>query len=158
AGLLVDAASALRWLEAQGIGPARWRLYGESLGSGVATQVAASEAAAGSPVAGVALEAPFTSIAETAQQHYWYVPARWLVRDRFHSLARIGRLEAPLLIVHGRLDRVVPYEMSERLLDAARPPKRLLGIEQGQHVDLLDFPEAAASMTRFLADPGGLGE
>lgn len=153
AGLLADADSALRWLEGQGIGHRRWRLYGESLGSGVATQLAAAEAAAGRPVAGVALEAPFTSVAATAQHHYWYVPALWLVRDRFDSLARIDRLGAPLLILHGRLDGVVPYAMGERLLAAAQAPKRLHAVERGQHADLHDFPEAAALVTRFLARP-----
>jgi fermentation-respiration switch protein FrsA (DUF1100 family) len=153
AGLLSDADSALRWLEARGIDHPRWRLYGESLGSGVATQLAAAEAAAGRPVAGVALEAPFTSIAAAAQHHYWYVPALWLMRDRFDSLARIDGIGAPLLIVHGRLDRVVPYAMGERLLAAARPPKRLLAVERGQHADLYEFPEVTALVSRFLARP-----
>ena len=114
---------------------------------------AAAQAAAGAPVAGVLLEAPFTSIAEVAQHHYWYVPARLLLRDRFDSLSRIAAIGAPLLILHGRLDAVVPYAMAERLSAAARPPKRLITIDSGHHADLFDFPEAAAGAAAFLADP-----
>lgn len=150
-GLVDDTASTLRWLKARGIGPERWVFYGESLGSGVATRLAAELAEAGRPVAGVLLEAPFTSIAETAQYHYWYVPARWLVRDRFDNLARIGGLEAPLLILHGRRDSIVPYAMAERLAAAADTPKRLLAVDEGGHADLYDFPEVRSAITTFLA-------
>lgn len=157
AGLAADAAGALAWLEGRGVAPGRVALYGESLGSGVVVRLAAATAAERRPVAGVVLEAPFTSIAAAAQHHYPYVPARWLVRDRFDSLGRIGGIAAPLLILHGRRDAVVPYAMGERLLAAARPPKRLLSLDAGAHADLHDFPEVPAAVRRFLADPEGLG-
>lgn len=155
-GLAADAAGALAWLEERGIAPERVALYGESLGSGVAVRLAEAAATAGRPVAGVVLEAPFTSIAAAAQHHYWYVPARWLVRDRFDSLGRIARVGAPLLILHGRRDAVVPYAMAERLAAAAREPKRLLGIDEGGHADLHDFPGVPGAMRRFLEHPEGL--
>lgn len=158
AGLLADAASALEWLEGQGIGAERIVLYGESLGSGVVTRLAAERAAAGRPVAGVVLEAPYTSIPEAAQRRYWYVPARWLMFDRFDSLARIERLEAPLLVLHGRRDAVVPYAMAERLLAAARSPKRLVTVDQGRHSDLYDFPEVPAAVAGFLSGQEGWSE
>ncbi|SMF20500.1 hypothetical protein SAMN06265365_104275 [Tistlia consotensis] len=154
-GLAADAASALDWLEGRGIEAGRIVLYGESLGSGVVTRLAAERAAGGRAVAGVVLEAPFTSIAAVAQRRHWYVPALWLVRDRFDSLSRIGRQGAPLLILHGRRDRVVPYAMAERLLAAARPPKRLVTLDQGHHSDLYDFPEVPAAVAGFLSGQAG---
>lgn len=150
-GLLADGASVLGWLEAHGIGPERWVLYGESLGSGVATRLAAEQARAGRPAAGLVLEAPFTSVARAAQHHYWYVPARLLVRDRFDSLAHIAAVGAPLLILHGQGDTVVPHAMGRRLLEAAAEPKRLLSVAQGGHADLFEFPEVPRALAAFLA-------
>ncbi len=157
AGLQADAAGVLSWLGERGFAAGRVVLYGESLGSGVATRLAAEQAARGAPVAGLVLEAPFTSIAEAAQQHYWYVPARWLVRDRFDSLARIAAAGAPLLILHGRLDAVVPYAMAGRLLAAAREPKRLFTLEQGRHADLYEQPGTAETVRAFLEQRAGAG-
>lgn len=127
-GLLADARSAL-----DALGPAAERavLYGESLGSGVAVALAAER-----PVAGVILEAPFTSIADVAQTHYWYTPAKWLVRDRFDSLTRIGRIGAPLLVLHGGRDDTIPPRLGRRLHETASEPKRLWFHAEANHIDL----------------------
>ena len=103
AGLYADAEAALAFLVAQKIAPSQLVLWGELLGSGVAIYLAAQR-----PVAGVILEAPFTSVAAAAQHHYAFLPAVALVRDRFDSLSRIGRIGAPLLVMHGERDMIVP--------------------------------------------------
>src|SRR5207247_4700078 len=103
AGLSSDARAALDFLDGEGITPNRLVIYGESLGSGVAVPVAAQR-----EVAALILEAPFTSVAEVAQYHYSFMPAAALVRDRFDSLSRIGNVKAPILVLHGERDRVVP--------------------------------------------------
>src|SRR6516225_6630919 len=95
-------------------------LWGESLGSAVAIAVAAEQ-----PVGRVILEAPFTSAVALGAQHYWYLPVRLLVKDQFHSNSRIGKVTAPLMIMHGVRDRTVPYAMGERLFDLANKPKHL---------------------------------
>ncbi len=84
-GLIADGAAALDFLSGQGVAPNRLVIYGESLGSGVAVHLAAQRA-----IAGLILEAPFTSVAEVAQYHYSFIPAAALVRDRF-ELAGLDR-------------------------------------------------------------------
>jgi uncharacterized protein len=123
--------ATLKALQAEGIESRRTVLWGESLGSGMATQLATEER-----VAGVILQAPFTSVAARATEIYPFVPAYWLVRDRFDNLSRIARIRAPLLIVHGTDDRVVPTAHGRRLLDAAAEPKHGVFIPGAGHNDL----------------------
>lgn len=134
-GLYADGRGALAFLEAEGVAPARWVLYGESLGAAVAVRLAA-ERAARAPVGALVLEAPFTSLADAAAYHYPFVPARRLVKDRYDTLSRIAEVAAPLLIVHGRADSIVPPEMGERLLAAAREPKAGRFVAGAGHNDL----------------------
>ena len=129
--ILADAEAVMAWLAARGVPATRTAVYGESLGTAVAVAMAARRA-----VGAVVLDAPFTSIAAVAQRHYWYVPAKWLVRDRFDSLARIGHVTAPLLVLHGRQDRVVPVNFGHRLFRAANEPKQLWIDSEGGHLDL----------------------
>lgn len=120
-------------------------LWGESLGSGVAVAIAAQK-----PVGRVILEAPFTSAAAVASIHYWYMPVRLLMKDQFHSDERIGKVTAPLLILHGVRDQVVPYSMGERLFQLANNPKHIVRFLDGGHEDL-DANGALHAVARFLA-------
>lgn len=123
-GFHADAEAGLAFLVGNGVAPSQTILYGESLGSAVAVRLAAESAARGSPVAGLILESPFTSIAEVAQHHYPYVPARHLVKDRFDAASRIEMVKAPLFVMHGEQDRVVPFRFGRALYEAAAEPKR----------------------------------
>jgi uncharacterized protein len=134
AGLVADGAAALDFLAAEGIAPRRVVIYGESLGSGVAVPLAAQR-----EVASLILEAPFTSVADVAQHHYSFMPAAALVRDRFDSLARIGDVKAPILVLHGERDRVVPPRFGRALFDAAPEPKELWLSREAGHEDLVRF-------------------
>jgi uncharacterized protein len=120
-------------------------LWGESLGTGVAVALAAEK-----PVGRVILEAPFTSAAAVAAIHYWYMPVRLLMKDQFHSDERIGKVTAPLLILHGVHDRTVPYAMGERLFELANKPKNIVKFLDGGHEDL-DQNGALLAVARFLA-------
>lgn len=132
-GLLADGRAWLAALERLGVPAREAVLYGESLGSGVVAALA-TETAAG----GVVLEAPYTSIVDIAAARYWFVPVRHLVLDRFDTEHRLPRLKAPLLIIHGSEDRIVPVDHGERLYEVAVEPKRLARIEGGGHTDLFD--------------------
>jgi hypothetical protein len=88
-------------------------------------------------VASLILEAPFTSVAEVAQYHYSFIPAAALVRDRFDSLARIGQVKGPILVLHGERDRVVPVRFGRALFDAAPEPKELWLAREAGHEDLV---------------------
>jgi len=138
-GLYADARAALAQVKALGYGGQSLVFYGESLGTGVATQMASEAHEHGEAVAAVILEAPFTSITDVAVGRYPFLPVRLLARDRFESLARIKDIGAPLLIVHGERDRTVPIKLGKRLFDAASAPKEHLWVAEAGHNDLFSF-------------------
>jgi len=149
AGLYADATAALTFLEAQEIGQENWVLYGESLGTGVAVEMAINWARRDSAVGAVVLEAPFTTMGDAAASHYPYLPARHLVRDKYSSISKIRNILAPLLIFHGDRDRVIPQKLGKKLFDAAAEPKQSLWISGAGHNDLFDFG-AADHVIRFI--------
>jgi fermentation-respiration switch protein FrsA (DUF1100 family) len=133
-GLYADARASLDWLAARGFIEGRLVIYGESLGSGVAVQMAGERKAAA-----LVLEAPFTALPDGAAVHYPYVPARLLVKDKFANLDKIGALATPLLIVHGERDRVLPVTMGRALLKKATATKRGVFLPEAGHNDLMSF-------------------
>ena len=120
-------------------------VWGGSLGSGVAVALAAEK-----PIGRLILEAPYTSTEAVGAQHYWYLPVRFLMKDQFHSDQRIGKVKAPLLILHGMLDRTVPYSMGEQMFELANKPKHIVRFLDGGHNDL-DAHGALNAVARFLA-------
>lgn len=144
-GLIADAQSALDWLAERGVSPQRVVVYGESLGTGVATALAARNR-----VAGLVLESGFTAISDVAQRHHWYVPARRLLRDRFECRARITAVQAPVLMLHGTADTVIPFDLGERLYAAARMPKSWVALRGAGHNDVWELGGGEATR-RFLA-------
>jgi pimeloyl-ACP methyl ester carboxylesterase len=121
--------------------------WGFSLGTGVAVAVAAKH-----PVSKLILEAPYTSTADVAAGRFPIVPIRLLMRDQFHSDQRIGQVTAPLLIMHGTGDWVVPIQFGERLFALAHEPKQFVRIEGGGHHTLDDFG-AIDIARRFIGTP-----
>ena len=119
-GLITDATTAYDWLLAKGIEPAAIALLGESLGSGVAVQIATQK-----QVGAVALNAPYTSTADIAARIYWWLPVRLLMQDQFKSIDFIAKVKAPLLVVHGDQDILIPLEFGKRLFAAANEPKEM---------------------------------
>jgi fermentation-respiration switch protein FrsA (DUF1100 family) len=137
-GLYADGRAALAFLARSGVPSGRVVLYGESLGSGVATQLAVEAAKNGTPVGAVVLEAPFSSVAAAAQHHYPYLPAYWLVKDRYDSIEKIADIGAPLLVVHGERDHVIPTRMGCEIFSAAREPKESLWLADADHNNLFE--------------------
>lgn len=133
AALIADGAAALKWLNNKSIATNDILLYGESLGSGIAVALAAQN-----EVKGLILEAPYSSVADVAQSAYWFVPAYWLVQDKFNSSARIGQVKAPILIVHGKKDRIIPIRFGQKLHAAAPENIKFVTLEQAGHADLYD--------------------
>ena len=106
--------------------------YGTSLGAAVAVRLAARR-----PARAVILETPFARLCETATHHYPLIPACFVMfRDRWDSIDRIADVGAPLLILHGDADRLIPLDQARRLHGAARTPKRLIVYPGGRHNDL----------------------
>jgi uncharacterized protein len=144
AGLIADAEAGYAFATAH-YPPQQIVLWGESLGSGVAVALAAEK-----PVDRVILEAPFTSAFAVAASRYWYMPVRLLMKDKFRSDQRIGKVTAPLLILHGAQDQVVPFAQGERLFELANKPKHIVRFLDGGHEDL-DANGALGAVARFLS-------
>lgn len=148
-GLYEDASTALDFLKRTGIAPDHWVLYGESLGTAVAVEMAVRYAPS-SPVAAVVLEAPFSSMVDAAKSHYPYVPVNMLLRDRYDSISKIEQINSPLFIFHGDADKTVPQKLGKRLFDAAVEPKQATWIEQAGHNNLYDF-DADKAVMEFIS-------
>lgn len=144
AGLHRDADAAYAFAAAQ-VPSDRIVLWGHSLGSGVAVRLAAERA-----IAGLILEAPYTSAADIAAMRFWFVPVRLLMKDPFHSDRHIADVTAPVLVLHGARDDVIPLAVGERLYALIRAPKRFVRFAQGGHVDL-DACGALEVVRDFLA-------
>lgn len=142
-GLYADGRAHLEFLKNQGIPPGLWVMYGESLGSGIAVHMA-YEGATNVPMGAVVLEAPFASLADTAQAHYPFVPARYLVKDRFDSITKIGKIKSPVFIVNGDRDGVISPGEGKRLFEAAIEPKEGYWIPGAGHNNLYDFGASKA--------------
>jgi fermentation-respiration switch protein FrsA (DUF1100 family) len=144
-GLYADGRAALDWLAAHDVPSSGVFLYGESLGSGVAVKLATERR-----VGGVILESPYTSAAAVGEKRFWLFPVRWLITDRFDSLARIKDIHAPLLIMHGGNDGVIPQEQGRELFAAALEPKVGYFPADAHHVDLLNYG-GADQIDAFIA-------
>jgi uncharacterized protein len=131
-GLHIDALTAYGWVR-RSYEALRLVAYGESLGTGVAVRLASEQ-----PLAGLILDAPYTSAADVAGRIYWYVPVRWLMLDQFRSLDIIQRVRAPILILHGTDDQVIPFTMGQQLYEAATEPKWFVRLEGGNHAKNLE--------------------
>ena len=147
-GLEADARAARAYLlRRPEVGSSRLVYFGESLGAAVAVGLAAEH-----PPAALVLRSPFTSMADVGAVHYPILPVRLLLRDRYDSIGRIRRITAPLLVIAGSRDSIVPLDQSRRLYDAAAEPKTLVVIDGADHNDaaLLIGSPMMESIATFL--------
>ena len=128
-GLYEDAKSTLNWLKIKGVKEKNIILYGESLGTAVAIEIAQNK-----DLAGIILESPFTSMVELAQKYYPFIPVRFLLKDKYETIKKLPNINSPLLVLHGRLDSIVPFSMSEELFKKANKPKFKYFIDNDDHM------------------------
>jgi fermentation-respiration switch protein FrsA (DUF1100 family) len=148
AGLYRDARAALAYvLSRADVNPARLVYFGESLGAAVALELAIEH-----PPAALVLRSPFSSMVSIGTRHYPFLPVRLLLRDRYPSIERIGRLRSPALFIAGEDDRIIPLEDTRVLFDAAPEPKQLVVIRGADHNDeeLLAGTEMMRAIDAFL--------
>ena len=117
-GLYEDAKSAVRWLKEKGIKEKNIIIYGESLGTGVATEISQNK-----NFAGIILESPFTSMIDAGKDKYPYLPVRLLLKDKYESDKKMKNINIPVLIMHGKVDNIVPFHMGEKMYKLANQPK-----------------------------------
>jgi len=124
-----DAEEAIKWLNNRGVISKNIILYGESLGTGVATELGTSNA-----FGGIILESPFTSIANAAKIYYPYLPVNIILKDRYDSIGKIKNITTPILIMHGKKDNIVPQKMGLELYEKANQPKFSYFPENDDHM------------------------
>ena len=130
---VADAALAYDHLRGLGVPADKIIAFGESLGSGQAVRVAGAR-----PVAAVVLDAPLTSTIDVGRSVYFWLPLRWLVADQYDVERWIADVTAPVLILHGERDAVIPVAMGQRVYAAANEPKEIVLFPDGGHLDFFD--------------------
>ena len=136
-------ADALRWHDK--FAASKTYVFGRSLGSGVAVQLAAQR-----PLAGVILVAPFDSLVEVGKRHYPFLPVGWLLKHRFDSVALAPKINAPLLCVVAMDDEIIPMEHAKRLHDAWGGPKRWVALAGAGHNSTDNAANYWTSIVAFL--------
>lgn len=144
-GLYLDARAAIDALKAQGANRPNMIFYGESLGSGVAVQMATEGAAAG-----VILEVPYTSIPDVGAYRYPFVPIFWMLWDRYESINKIKNVHAPILILQAGKDHVIPPVFARKLFDAAPAPKKIVTNPDAGHNNIYSTNVVVNSIFDFL--------
>ena len=128
-GLYKDASGAVEWLKSKGIEESDIIIYGESLGTGVAVEIAQNK-----NFAGVILESPFTSMVDAGKDKYPFLPVRLLLKDKYESDKKIKNVNSPILIMHGKVDKIVPFHMGKKMYELANEPKHYYFSEYDDHM------------------------
>ena len=133
-GLYIDGKSAIEWLIKKGVDEKNLVLYGESLGTGVATHLAQNK-----NYAGIILETPFTSMIDAAKTFYPYIPVNLLLKDKFENDKKIRNINSPILVMHGEADQIVPFSMGKKIYEIANEPKYSYFTKYDNH--MMEFDE-----------------
>jgi len=128
-GLYQDARSAIKWLTKQGVIEENIIVYGESLGTGVTTEIAQNR-----NFAGIILESPFTSMINAGRDKYPFLPVKLLLKDKYESDKKIKNIKIPILIMHGKVDNIVPFQMGKKMYELANEPKYSYFSEYDDHM------------------------
>ncbi len=116
-GLYTDGASAINWLKEKGLKEEDIIIYGESLGTGIATEITQNK-----NFAGLILETPFTSMIEAAKNFYPYIPVGLILKDKYENNEKIKNINIPVLVMHGEADQIVPFWMGKKIFNLASEP------------------------------------
>ena len=138
-----DAQKSIEWLNSKGIESKKIILYGESLGTGVAVELAQKNI-----FNSIILESPFTSMVKTAKIYYPYLPVNLLLKDKYDSINKIDKITKPNLIMHGMKDDLVPYIMSVELFNKANKPKYSFFPKDDNH--MMDFNDELLDKIRLF--------
>ena len=143
-GLYEDARSTIKWLNIKGIQDKNIILYGESLGTAVAIEVAQNK-----KFSGVILESPFTSMINMGKKYYPFFPVSFLLKDKFESYKKIDKISVPIFVMHGKVDKIVPYSMGKKIFELANSPKFFYSQEYGDH--MVEYDEKLLlALTQFI--------
>tara|TARA_Y100001970_G_C14239657_1_gene864091 strand:+ start:1521 stop:2357 length:837 start_codon:yes stop_codon:yes gene_type:complete len=144
-GLYKDGKSAVKWLKMKGVEEEDIVIYGESLGTGIAIEIAQNK-----NFAGIILESPFTSMVDAGKTQYPYLPVRFLLKDKYESDKKIKKVKSPILIMHGKIDQIVPFYMGKKMYEIANEPKFSYFSKYDDH--MMEFNENMLKTLRTFLD------
>ena len=133
-GLYEDGKSTIKFLKNLGVNKKDIIIYGESLGTGIATEIAQND-----KFAGLILETPFTSMVAAAKNFYPYIPVGLLLKDKYKNDKKIKNINIPLLVMHGEADQIVPFWMGKKIYEIANQPKYSYFTKYDDH--MMEFDE-----------------
>ena len=143
-GLYIDGKSAVNWVLEQGVKQENIVLYGESLGTGIALEIAQNK-----NFAGVILETPFTSMVAAAQNFYPFIPVSLLLKDRYENEKKVINTNIPIMVMHGEKDTIVPFSMGKRIFELANDPKYSYFTKHDNH--MMDYDDQLINaLKKFL--------
>ena len=143
-GLYEDGKSTIDWLKNIGLSDKDIVLYGESLGTGIATHIAQNR-----KFAGLVLETPFTSMVDAAKNVYPYIPVGILLKDRYENEKKIKHINIPVLVMHGEKDQIIPFEMGKKIYEIANKPKYSYFTKYDNH--MMEYDEKLVfALTSFI--------
>ncbi|SLN76889.1 alpha/beta hydrolase [Oceanibacterium hippocampi] len=151
-GILLDARAALNYVLASGINPSRIVLFGRAMGADVAVSTALK-----TEVGALVLETPFTSFADYWTARFPWLPFGFLLKDRFATIEKIGRVKAPILILHGGRDPHVPIAQGRAVFEAAPAKKEAFFVDDAGDAELFDrgATEAVLDFLERVMQPDG---
>ncbi|MDB5106432.1 MAG: alpha/beta hydrolase [Fibrobacteres bacterium] len=150
-GLYLDAEAVYAYARSLGYADGDIIVYGRSIGTGIAVDVAR-----GKPLAGLILESPYASLCGMIYREYWFMLPFLYLDYSLNSCAKMPEIKAPVLILHGTQDGTIPFKYGKALYECHDGPKTLVAIEGGGHNDLDRFPEKRRALEAFLG-AGGKG-
>ena len=144
-GTYRDVVAAYEWLRQRGFPGTNIVAFGESLGGGVAAELAVRE-----PVGGLVLQSTFTSIPDIGAELFPWLPVRWLGKIQYDTRAKLSRLKVPVLVMHSRADEMIPFHHGQRNIAAANEPKLFWELTGDHNNPLADAKRFIAGMEKFL--------
>ena len=144
AGLYKDAENVINWLKSKNIVENNIILYGESLGTAIAIHTAQMK-----NFAGIILEAPFTSMVTLGQKYYPIFPVKFLLNDKYESLKKIKNVKSPVLVMHGKKDKIVPFKMGLEIYEKLNGQKFKYFNEEDDH--MMEYnPDLVRAIENFI--------
>tara|TARA_Y100001970_G_C14156423_1_gene815847 strand:- start:459 stop:1277 length:819 start_codon:yes stop_codon:yes gene_type:complete len=144
-GLYKDGSSALNWLKEKGLNEEDIIIYGESLGTGIATQLSQNK-----NFAGLILETPFTSMIEAAKNFYPYIPVGLILKDKYENNKKMKNINIPVLVMHGEADQIVPFWMGKKIFNLASEPKYSYFTKYDDH--MMEYDDKLVSALKSFVD------
>ena len=136
----------MEWLKNNGVDENNIIIFGESLGTGIATEIAQK-----GNFAGLILETPFTSMVEAAKNFYPYIPVGLLLKDKYENQKKIKNINIPILVMHGEADKIVPFWMGKKIFDLANNPKYSYFTKDDDH--MMEYDSNLVSMLNDFLKP-----